>query len=954
MDQIPEHAWRAYSQVLARMPQAPQWWTTVAITASSRRQADRYRWEIERRRQQDKLPASTRFVVIPDPQDRRVGSGGATIHALHELAGNAPGWWSRERVLLIHSGGDSRRLPIYSVVGKLFCALPTKTPWGETSTIFDEWMAGSTLWVEAMPPGLLVGSGDVVLTFDARPLDWTRAGAAGIAMRQPAEVGSQHGVYIPGERGHVRAFLQKPSLDEARAAGGLLADDHVALDSGLIRFCPDTAERLAALAPSLKPDSPAIDLYQHITMALTGQWHPCADDPAVLHQLSAALEGVPFWVETVEGRFMHIGTTKLFLQLMTQATLSDSLAIECSFEVPVRAGRHSILFGLEDIRQPLDVPDETVLHQSSVVLPDATRATVIRVYGVADDPKLAACAGASWFGRPIIQELARLNIDPEEAWPGLPPAEWTLWNARLFPATDVQTAWDCVRWLLGRESTFSLAQWRALERLSLAGSAQFDDTGGAPASYARRLQADWVSGALALAESGSDVRPMLAYPPTLRALTEVARGLHDAALRHESTSLTEAASRHFQSGLFLDRAGLTEAVAMAHDAAFRDIETAVQSGIPDGAEDFSPAKRWTRSQITVAAPARIDLGGGWSDTPPFCLDWGGSVLNIAVAIDGTYPIRTSIRVLEEPLIRCWSGEDNAVETYRTSEELMRAAGPGDPFAIPRTALRLSGLFQEGEPLVERLKCLGGGLDIRTHVDLPMGSGLGASSILAATMLRAIAELSGGPLGDQSLSDRVMRLEQRMTTGGGWQDQAGGIFPGAKLIHSGPGNRQRLRIQPVAWTPGLEAEFETRMVLFYTGIRRIARNLLHTVVGRYLARETAAVQVLHSIKTLSGEMAYAMQEGDWPHLGRLLDRHWELNQVLDPQTTNVAIDRLLGVVRPYIHGAKLAGAGGGGFLMLLSRDADAATQLRHVLRNWPGRGAYCNWGVAREGLKTEPG
>ena len=155
----------------------------------------------------------------------------------------------------------------------------------------------------------------------------------------------------------------------------------------------------------------------------------------------------------------------------------------------------------------------------------------------------------------------------------------------------------------------------------------------------------------------------------------------------------------------------------------------------------------------------------------------------------------------------------------------------------------------------------------------------------------------------------------MTTGGGWQDQAGGIFPGAKLSVTGPGLRQRIRVQPLLWTAERQSEFEELVVLYYTGIQRVARDLLRQVVGRYLARETACVQVLHSIKTLAMEMAYAIQDGEWAHLGALLDRHWELNKMLDPNTANAPINGLLDAARPYLHGAKLAGAGGGGFLVL---------------------------------------
>ena len=77
------------------------------------------------------------------------------------------------------------------------------------------------------------------------------------------------------------------------------------------------------------------------------------------------------------------------------------------------------------------------------------------------------------------------------------------------------------------------------------------------------------------------------------------------------------------------------------------------------------------------------------------------------------------------------------------------------------------------------------------------------------------------------------------------------------------------MQPVPWSAERQREFMERFLVYYTGIRRIAKNLLAEVVGRYLARETATVQVLHSIKTLVVEMSYAMSEGDWDYLGNLV-------------------------------------------------------------------------------------
>ena len=171
--------------------------------------------------------------------------------------------------------------------------------------------------------------------------------------------------------------------------------------------------------------------------------------------------------------------------------------------------------------------------------------------------------------------------------------------------------------------------------------------------------------------------------------------------------------------------------------------------------------------------------------------------------------------------------------------------------------------------------------------------------------------------------------------------------------TGSGLHQHLRVHPLKWTGERQAEFEDLLLLYYTGIDRIARGLLRQVVGRYLARETACVQVLHSIKTLEMEMAYALEEGEWDHLGYLLDRHWALNQVLDPNTTNTPINALLEAVRPYIRGAKLAGAGGGGFLLLLARSPDAARDLRRFLgeeySSTPSSVYHCR--VATSGLRT---
>jgi fucokinase len=455
-----------------------------------------------------------------------------------------------------------------------------------------------------------------------------------------------------------------------------------------------------------------------------------------------------------------------------------------------------------------------------------------------------------------------------------------------------------------------------------------------------------------MAESGMDIRPLVAQAPGVAALASAGRQLLAGAESIADDSPTKAASWCFKSSLFLAQAGLAGEAESARADAFRQVGRAVHSGVDS--QDLKPAgSRWHRAAVEVSAPIRIDFGGGWSDTPPFCIDWGGTVLNAALTLEGEYPIRARVRRIEEPLIRCLAGEDGQrTAEWRLAEELRVEMKPGSPFAVPAVALQMTGMFEPPGPLADTLAGFGGGLEFTTVVDVPMGSGLGTSSILGATVIRSLAEMLGVALSDASLVDQVSALEQKMTTGGGWQDQAGGVFPGAKLVTSRPGARQTLRVTPVDWGEERQREFEARFVLHYTGIVRVAKDLLTEVVGGYLARDVDKVQVLHNIKSLAVEMAQAMSAGDWDYLGAMMDRHWEMNKLLDPHTTNAAIEACLRDVRPFLSGAKLAGAGGGGFLMLLAKSPESARDLREHLSSRDDGGHLFRYGIANQGLKVE--
>jgi len=234
------------------------------------------------------------------------------------------------------------------------------------------------------------------------------------------------------------------------------------------------------------------------------------------------------------------------------------------------------------------------------------------------------------------------------------------------------------------------------------------------------------------------------------------------------------------------------------------------------------------------------------------------------------------------------------------------------------------------PIDEVLKPFGQGLRLTTQTHIPRGSGLGTSSIMGGAVLRCLAEIVGAKPTPAQLFDEVLCLEQMITTGGGWQDQIGGLVPGIKLTTTQSGLPQVPQVEPVALDAATKQAVSERLVLINTGQRRLAKNLLRSVMGRWMARDPEMVAILPDIAKLALAMREHLQQGRLNDVGALLSEHWMLNKRMDPSCSNPFIDELFDVCAPYLVGAKLAGAGGGGFLFGLASDSGAKESLSRML------------------------
>ena len=127
------------------------------------------------------------------------------------------------------------------------------------------------------------------------------------------------------------------------------------------------------------------------------------------------------------------------------------------------------------------------------------------------------------------------------------------------------------------------------------------------------------------------------------------------------------------------------------------------------------------------------------------------------------------------------------------------------------------------------------------------------------------------------------------------------------------------------------ELSERFVLIYTGQRRLARNLLRDVVGRYVGNEPDSLYALNEIQRVAALMKFELERGNVDEFANLLDYHWELSQKVDKGSTNTLIDQIFASIEDFTAGKLVCGAGGGGFLQVMLKNGVNKAEVRARLK-----------------------
>ena len=946
LSQSYQDAWDDYNRSL-RSPKFPTW-DHIILTASNEHQAKSFQSQLDARR--GFIPPSVRTAVIPDENGTRVGSGGATLSVLKYLREQEESL-DGLRVLVIHSGGDSKRVPQYSALGKLFSPVPHRLPDGRSSTLFDEFMIAMSAVPGRLREGMLLLSGDVLLLFNPLLIDWSGVGAAAISFKEDVETGKDHGVFLRGDDGNVRSFFHKQTAEALRRAGAVNEAGSVDIDTGAVIFGTDVLKALYSLISTdgvFDSDKYRAFVNDNVRLSLYGDFqYPLATDSTLEQYYKELPEGNfspelrecreqvwnvlrPFRIKLLRlapAKFIHFGTTREILRLMSggvndYAELGWSRRVNCSMrnaagynsvissrskvddssylEVSYvhgnsRVGRNCVLSYI-DIYDKV-IPDDVVLHG----LKQSDGNFVCRIFGVHDNPK-----ENKLFGRELKGDLWKEGD------------EHNLWFAEIYP--EKKTIDEAVETALELyETVMSGGQPEGCGKSMAAG---FNDADPEAIIVWNNRMAELV--AMNRIQSMVDRCVPVSEVGTLPSLTKVQREWLENHLAN--AAYQEKMRLHYYVGTALKDENMIV-------KAFGTLSDAVLSSTMEGLKENTSA-RICKDTHEVKLPLRVNFGGGWSDTPPYCNERGGTVLNAAILLNGERPVSVKLCRLAERKIAFESADMCVHGEYTEIEELQSVGDPFDPFVLQKAALLACGVIPvSGGDLGTVLDRLGGGIVMDTEVTgVPKGSGLGTSSILSAACVKALFEFLGIGYDDDKIYATVLCMEQIMSTGGGWQDQIGGVTDGIKYITSRPGLKQKIAVDHVKIDDKTKEELNSRFALIYTGQRRLARNLLRDVVGRYIGNEPDTVFALNEIQRNAALQRFELERGNVDAFAELLDRHWELSRMIDAGSTNTLIDQIFDSCSNLLAGRMICGAGGGGFLQVVLKKGVTKQELEDRLNS----------------------
>lgn len=917
-----------------------------------------------------------------DPLEKKVGSGGGTASILasafraEQFEGSFEQWLSMKKRMVIHSGGESRRLPAYAPYGKSLLPMPVFR-WSKGQYIDQKLLDFQVSFYEKIleqsPAAFttLVGSGDVLFISADRFNNLPEADVLVFGIWVDDSVASKHGVFFsPKEDPEQLAFVkQKPTREELVSSSGKY---FYLMDSGIVLMNARTTQKLMKKSgwdqkrEAFTDGIPAFyDLYGDM---LTSFGSEAADLDSDLSGLDVKL------VPLHEGEFYHFGSNhdliKSSLKLQNRVTdqrlkytreadhhpsifqqnsqlgfkfekENHSIWIENS-HVPLswKLKHHHMITGVPENSWNLDLPENICLD----VVHLSKGKFCLRSYGFDDVFRGSVEEDVMWMGLTLDEWFKKHSIDIKDA--GVSSSD-CIFELPLFPVLGKDEIPAMAAWMISGKGSSSA--WLSAPRLSARELSEQTDP---MALYSQRenLKAYTLTALaknhqksifyyLDLEKCAKDFKTLgLELPKELPDGEPIVKQINDQMFRSRVMLKQKMASTHEKQAFGILREEMIDTLRSQRIAPERKV--------------LDDQILWGRS------PIRLDLAGGWTDTAPYCIMEGGKVVNLSVELNGQLPLQVYARPLEEPKIILRSidlGEKMEITSFDDLQGYNRVGGG---FSIPMAALVLAGFGpgfsrKDYPNLSAQLKEFGCGIEMSLLAAIPKGSGLGTSSNLAATVLGTLSEFCGLNWDKHEVAYRTLILEQMLTSGGGWQDQYGGIFPGVKLLETTPGILQKPSIKWLSDQLFTNIETGSLMLLYYTGVTRVARDILGEIVKGMFLNSSGHLEIFSEMKAHAKETFDIIMRNDYHGLATMVAHSWEFNQRLDQGTNPPVIQEIIARVDDYLLGYKLLGAGGGGYLMMFAKSTEAALKVKQKLTSDPpnSRARFVDFKVSQTGFQV---
>ena len=303
--------------------------------------------------------------------------------------------------------------------------------------------------------------------------------------------------------------------------------------------------------------------------------------------------------------------------------------------------------------------------------------------------------------------------------------------------------------------------------------------------------------------------------------------------------------------------------------------------------------------IRSKAPLRLGIAGGGTDLSPYCDVYGGSILNASINLYAYTFLEESPSGNAEFI----SLDLNESESLDPQDEISLGSGLQLHKAVHK---RIIEKFNDSRHLPVRCT---------TYSDAPAGSGLGSSSTMVVSLIKAYQELLSLPLGDYDIAQMAFDIERNdCGLAGGRQDQYAATFGGFNFMEFFSGDR--VVVNPLRIKQSVINELSSSLVLYFTGISRQSARIIKDQINSVGSASDDPINAMHDVKRLSYVMKEKLLRGDINGMASALDAGWQAKKLTSESITNDEIQSIEVLARA--HGAtamKVSGAGGGGFIMM---------------------------------------